>query len=266
MKSLKKYLKSRKVTIDFLLGKPKRNFTPGTFHKLRIELKKLNAFLDLVNYCAKDFRKKKIFNPFKQVFNQAGKVRELQIQEAMLKKYFPDNSIPEYKAILRKTRLKERRTFLSMIDTKMINRLRNRFNETGSFLSKIKSKKAAGYLDNEIDEIKNLIQQNPLQKEQLHELRKRLKTINYNRGSLALKGDDNKISKKSALPHLLGEWHDLQVMRDHLNKGLNNVGINPNEFIHLENLKTKISAENELLFGQILEAIPSSEFFEPDHQ
>ena len=100
----------------------------------------------------------------------------------------------------------------------------------------------------------------------LTELRKRLKTINYNRGSLALKGYDNTISKKSALPHLLGEWHDLQVMCNHLNKGLNNMEINANEVIHLENLKTKISVQSELLFGQIREAIPSSEFFEPDHR
>lgn len=262
MKALKKYLNSRKVTIDFLLGKPKRNFTPGTFHKLRIELKKLNAFLDLVNYCSKDFRKKKTFKLFKQVFRQAGKVRELQLQEAMLKKYFPANSIPEYKALLRKFRLEETRIFLSMIDQKMFTRMENKFVEINSFLPKIKSKNAAGYLDKEIDKIKNLIKQSPLQKEQLHELRKRLKTLNYNRGSLALKAYGNQISKKDALPGLLGDWHDLQVMINHLNKGLNNGGINPNEFIQLENLKTKISAESELLFGQICEAIPFSEFYE----
>ncbi len=262
MKALKKYLNSRKITIDFLLGKPKRNFTPGTFHKLRIELKKLNAFLDLVNYCSKYFRRKKTFKLFKQVFRQAGKVRELQLQEAMLKKYFPDNSTPEYKALLRKCRLEETRIFFSMIDQKMFTRMENKFVEINSFLPKIKSKNAAGYLEKEIDKIKNLIKQSPLQKEQLHELRKRLKTLNNNRSSLSLEENKDLVSKKDGLPRLLGDWHDLQVMIDHLNKGLDNGGINPNEVIQLENLKTKISAESELLFGQLSHAIPSSEFYE----
>lgn len=265
MKALKKYLHNRKVNIEFLLEKPKRNFTPGTFHKLRIEFKKLNAFLDLVNYCSKDFRKKKIFKPFKQVFRQAGIVRELQLQEAMLKKYFPDNSIPGYKALLRKSRLNETRTFFSMIDPKMFTRFENKFTEVESFLPKIKLKTAISYLDSETEKIKNLIKVSPLQKEQLHELRKRLKMLDNNRTSLSM--DENKahIPKKEGLPRLLGDWHDLQVMIEHLNTGLHLGEINSNEVIHLENLKTKMSAESDLLFGPISEAIYSSEFHKSTH-
>lgn len=262
MKALKKYLNSRKVNIDFLLGKPKRNFTPGTFHKLRIELKKLNAFLDLVNYSSKDFRKKKIFKPFKQVFRQAGKVRELQLQEAMLKKYFPHNSIPGYKTLLRKSRLKQTRIFFLLFDPKMFTQVKNKFTEIDSFLPKIKAKTATTYLDSEIKKIKNLINKSPLQKEHLHELRKRLKTLSNNRSSLSMDERKDPVPKKDGLPRLLGDWHDLQVMIDHLNKGLDKGGIDPNEVIQLEDLKTKISAESELLFGQIREAIPTSEFYQ----
>lgn len=262
MKALKKYLNRQKVTINFLLGKPKRTFTPGTFHKLRIELKKLNAFLDLINYCSKDFRRKKIFKPFKQIFKQAGKVRELQLQEAMLKKHFPDNSIPEYKAYFRKSRLVETGIFFSMIDPKMVNRLNKRFVEIESFLPKIKSKTAKAYLDKEIEKIINLINKSPLQKGNLHELRKRLKTLNNNRSSLSL--EENKVLnfKKNNLPRLLGDWHDLQVMIDHLNKGLNLVGINPKEVSHLEKLKSKISVESERILIQLNKAISDSEFIE----
>ena len=262
MKGLKKYLNSRKINIDFLLEKPKRNYTPGTFHKLRIELKKLNAFLDLVNYCSKDFRKKKIFKPFKQVFRQAGKVRELQLQEAMLKKYFPDNSISGYKAFLRKSRLKETRNFFSIVTPKMISRIENKFIEVESFLPKIKTKTTSGYLNSETEKIKNLIKVSPLQMEQLHELRKRLKMLNNNRSSLSMDESKGPVSKKDGLPQLLGDWHDLQVMIGHLNKGLDYGGIDPNEVTQLENLKTKISAESDLLFGQIREGIPTSEFYE----
>lgn len=184
MKTLKKYLNSRKVNIDFLLGKPKRSYTAGTFHKLRVELKKLKALLDLVNYRSKDFKRSSTYKPFKKVFRQAGKVRELQIQEAMLKKNFPNNSLRGYKEILRDSRLEEKRQFFSMIDSKLINRLRAKFDEIDPFLTKIKSKKAARYLDREIGGIKNNLNQIPLQKEELHELRKGLKTLNYKRKSV----------------------------------------------------------------------------------
>lgn len=266
MKTLKKYLNSRKVTIDFLLAKPKRNFTPGTFHKLRIELKKLNAFLNLINFCSKDFRKKKTFHPFRQIFKQAGKVRELQLQEAMLKKYFPDNSISEYKAILKKSRLEETRIFFSMFGPKLFTRLKNKFIEIESFLPKIKTKQATGYLESETEKIRNLINRSPLQNEQLHELRKRLKTLDNNRSSLSIEENKALNSKKNTLPRLLGDWHDLQVMIDHLNLGLDNGETNPSEVIHLQKLKTKISVESDSLFGQIREAISSSEFYEPNQR
>lgn len=262
MKAPKKYLNSRKVTIDFLLEKPKRTYTIGTFHKLRVELKKLNAFLDLTNYCAKDFKRTKTYKPFRQIFRQAGKVREVQLQEAMLKIFFPDNSIPEYKALLRKTRLEEKRVFGSMINSRMITRFRGKFDEIDSFLPDIKPKNAARYLDKEIDSIQNLLNQNPLQKEKLHQLRKRLKTLNYNRSSLSLKGYSNQIKKKDSLPKLLGKWHDLQVMLKHLDDELVRGRINSEEVIQLGNLKTQIFLDSEILFTQIQKALPVSDFFD----
>jgi CHAD domain-containing protein len=261
MKSAKKYLNSRKVNIDYLLGKPKRSYTPATFHKLRVELKKLNAFLDLINYCSKDFNRSKTYKPFRQVFKQAGKVRELQIQEATLRKYFPKNSLRGYQKNLSTSRLEEKRQFFSMINTKMVNRIRGKFNKIEAFVTKIKSKIAARYLDREIESIKVLLNQSPLQKENLHKLRKRLKTLNYNRAILSLKEYSNQISKKDALPQLLGKWHDMQMMLQHLNIVLISDKIIPNEVTQLGNLKTKISTVSELLFNKIQKALPDSEFF-----
>lgn len=143
----------------------------------------------------------------------------------------------------------------------MVNLLRGKFDEINAFLTKINPKKAAGYLDTEIESIKNLINQSPLQREKLHELRKRLKTLNYNRSSLSLKAYSNQISKKDALPELLGKWHDLQMILQHLNNGLVSGGINPTEVIQIETLKTKLSSESELIFSQIQKALPDSEFF-----
>ena len=72
MKLNAKYLKNRRDAINSLLEKPKRLYTPATFHKLRVELKKLDAFFDLIKFSSKDFKRKKTFKPFKLIFNHAG--------------------------------------------------------------------------------------------------------------------------------------------------------------------------------------------------
>ena len=39
-----------------------------------VEIKKLNALFELINFCDKDFKRKKTFKPIKEIFQQAGAV------------------------------------------------------------------------------------------------------------------------------------------------------------------------------------------------
>jgi len=59
VKALTEYFKNREDAISFLLQKSARAYTPVTFHKLRVEIKKVNAFFELINFCSKDFKRKK---------------------------------------------------------------------------------------------------------------------------------------------------------------------------------------------------------------
>jgi hypothetical protein len=70
MKALAKYLKKREDTIESLLKKPARKYTPDTFHALRIKIKKLNALSGLIKFGVRDFKKKNIqtIHPFFGVF------------------------------------------------------------------------------------------------------------------------------------------------------------------------------------------------------
>ncbi|MEO7926136.1 MAG: hypothetical protein ABIR93_05345 [Saprospiraceae bacterium] len=54
MKALQKYLKKREEAIQLIL-KPGHRFSPANFLTLRVEIKKLDAFFDLVNVANKDF-------------------------------------------------------------------------------------------------------------------------------------------------------------------------------------------------------------------
>lgn len=260
MKALIKYLKNREDAINFLLKKSKRAYTPTTFHKLRVEIKKLNAFFELIHFCSNNFKYKKIIKPLKLIFRQAGKVRELQVEEAMLRKYLINNLLKNYRASLTKLRLKEQEDFFSIANKKFIARLTKTYREILPFLTKTDKKKVNSYMEKKRKKIEKLLSQDTLQKTQVHALRKRLKKFHYSLESLNLKKKNRLLPKKDVLPDLLGKWHDFQVIIRHLKKAMDTYRINPKEMGQLEKIKAKFSSDSELLFNKIIVTIHTSEF------
>jgi len=174
VKALVKYLEKRRSTTDSLLEMPNDKYTSGTFHKLRVEIKKLNALFELVNFCAKDFKREKTFEPFKLIFRQAGKVRELQLEEAMLKKYLSNNPLNNYRSYIKKLLLKEQSDFFLMVNKIPAARLKNKYDRIVPFLSEVDNKKANRYLEKKENSIKKLLGQSILRKQQNKKIHKEL--------------------------------------------------------------------------------------------
>ena len=260
MKLNAKYLKNRRDVINNLLEKPKRLYTSATFHKLRVELKKLDAFFDLIKFCSKDFKRKKTFKPFKLIFNQAGKIRELQVEEAMLKKYFLDNLLTGYGNSLKKLQLQEQKDYFSIANKKLASELKKRYRDIAPFITHMDKKKVKNYMKKKKNKIEKLFSQDTLETPQVHALRKRLKMFNYNRKSLNLDKEKKSLSNKDVLPELLGKWHDCQVVIKHLKKSMNTVGINSEELTQCETVKANISSDSQELFNKINAAIHTSNF------
>jgi CHAD domain-containing protein len=259
MKALKIYFKTRKKKLLPLLEKPRKKYTPATFHELRVEIKKLNALFDLIDSSSKEFRRKKMIKPFKIIFRQAGKIRDLQIEEAIFEKYMQDGLLKEYRVKLSKLQLKEEKLFYSLIKDKTIKDLKNKYKKTTAFISQIDNEKVSEYMLNKGEKIKKFLRQPKLETEQLHNLRKLLKIYYYNQMSLSL--ENKKISQKATLTELLGKWNDGVVTIGHLQKTIEKAKINSEEITLLESLKIKIAAENNLLLDQVKVAIPQSELF-----
>ncbi|MDI1303474.1 MAG: CHAD domain-containing protein [bacterium] len=261
MKALKKYLKKRKSAILFLLEKQQKSFTPDTFHTLRIEIKKLNALLDLINFCFKNFRRKKTFKPFKLIFCQAGKVRNLQVEETLLEDYFAFNFITQYRNDLKKNLAKELHIFFIIINDYCAKELKKRCCEINSFLAKTSKKKANHFMNKKRTKIKKLLRQKALKKEQMHTLRKRLKKYQYNQKSLNYAKKNKLISKKNTLPELLGEWHDYRMVIQHLKKAIESEEINPKESSQLENSIVTFTFKSQQLFNKINATLSYQSFF-----
>ena len=260
MKALKKNLKKQKSAISLILQKPQQSFIPDTFHSLRLAIKKLHAVFDLANCCTKKFKQKKTFKPFKLIFRQAGKIRELQVEESLLEKHFFFNLPKDYCADLKKELTKELKKFFSITNSKSGSTLNKNYRTIIPFLIKISKKKAQHYMDIKRIKIEKLLSQNTLKNKQMHLLRKRLKEYQYNQKNLNFSKQNKLISDMDVLPELLGEWHDYQVTINHLKKVINSGQINPTENNQLENIKALFIFKREFLLSKINAALVNSLF------
>lgn len=247
MKTLTKYLKNRIDVIDSLLRKSRDKYTPNTFHKLRVEIKKLNSSFDLINFCSTTFKRKATYKPYKIIFGKAGKVRELQIEDEMLNNYFGNKMIKDYRKSLKKLRLKAENDFFSLVNKKLMDQLHKKHHSLIPHLREIDNKKIAIYLEKKENQIKELLHREIIQTEQIHQLRKKLKVLNYNKAITS----KEKHSTQDVLPEILGKWHDCQVIIKHLEKALNQEKLSLTEAEQLKIIHSKIVNKRNILFNEI---------------
>jgi CHAD domain-containing protein len=254
MKGLDQYLKTRKEAIFLLLEKPGSSYTPETFHKIRVEIKKLHSFFCILNYCSKEFKLNKLFKPFKLIFRQVGKVRELQVEEAMIKKYFSAGLLEAYKHHLKTQKLIEKKKYFSILNIINENKLEKKYDKAATFLKKVSKKRIELYIKNEQSKIDKISNQEQISKTQLHDLRKKIKTCNYNKKLL---GQFNKkiIRKIDVLPDLIGHWHDSQITLGNLKKVMNQRDTKQNEKSKIQIIRSKLSHNNDILYDKIKKEI-----------
>ena len=261
MKRLTKYLKNRKTAIDSILRKTRNKYTVNTFHKLRVEIKKLNSFFDLVNFCSNNFKKKAGNKPFKSIFRQAGKVRELQIEDAIIKKYLANNCIKDYRKSLRKLQLVAKDDFFLLVNKKMINLLNKKYLAIIPHLYLINQKKINAYLEKKKKDIQELLVEGTIQIEQIHMLRKQLKTVNYNEAISDKTRPKEQLVEQKILLDLLGKWQDCHVIIEHFEKTLKRSQLHLAEVDHIKTIQSKISFERNILVDEINKVLPPTIIF-----
>jgi CHAD domain-containing protein len=247
-KSHLKYLRKIIKKINSLLKKPSGKFENEDYHKLRVEVKKLNALLDLIQFCFHNFNKKKYSGLFKKVFKQAGTVREIQLEESTLKNY-PNFSIKYYLSDLEKKVNKEKKIFAHLVNKKLIRKNKKLMCQLKPFINKILKKDSVKFLENERNKTTILMHQKPLKPEQVHKLRKRLKVDFYNRKEFD--GPNKNIAEEDNLLELLGKWHDCRTLNNQLERAALKEEIDPVELGQLLEINAEISLNAKNLFNTI---------------
>jgi hypothetical protein len=251
MKTGNKILKKHEKAINHFLVKPRATFTSINYHQLRLEIKKLNAFLDLVEYCSKDFNRKKNFKPFIKIFRKAGKIRELQLEKITIKKHQIDGLLKNYFIGLKRQESREKNKFFILIKQLFPDQLHKKINKILPYLSEINDEKIKKYLEKKNRSIQKLMSKSKLNRKEMHHLRKQLKTFNYNRKIVSSENDVIKKPIKSSLTSLLGKWHDCQVLLQHLKKGISKKNLNYQETQELKKLKKATVSKRKQLFDKI---------------
>ena len=251
MKTLTGYLGRRKSAIHLLMKKARTRFTSDKFHRFRVEIKKLNAFLNLISFCSDDFKRKKTFKPFKKLFRQAGKVRELQLEKKILKKYQVDNLLMDYSETLDRLRVVEKETFFSMLKRNTASRLKKKFQVIVPYVSRIDGINSSEYLTEYKCLFDELQTHQAFKPHQIHQIRKWLKELRYGCKILSIKPQNIPVLNKSCLSALLGKWHDYEIIINHLKFMIQNGKVNSRELDCLEDIIQKLSSDRETLFCNI---------------
>jgi hypothetical protein len=77
------FLLKRERFILELLNLIPENYNSDSFHDRRVEIKILKALFELLDSCVKGIGSKKSFHPFPEIFRQAGKVRDIQVEDGL---------------------------------------------------------------------------------------------------------------------------------------------------------------------------------------
>ena len=247
-KLIKFYRQHADAAIE-LLQKPTADFHEEDFHTLRVHIKKIKAVFSLTDACVKKFKQDKLFIPFKTVFQQAGKVRELQLQVSLMKKYKQDPPLKDYYKKLEDDIQKEHQYFFKLVDHKLKNSLKKKVKETLPYLKKVNSSAVRKFLQEKRIHVEELVQAGNPHTEQVHELRKLIKELFYLQKIFQPKS--KRLSIADDFQELVGQWHDYQVISNDLLKDAQNHKLKPEEVKAIMTLQKKISAQAARLFNKI---------------
>jgi CHAD domain-containing protein len=184
-------------------------------HQLRLSLKRLRAFYRFLELTNDEFIYKPYFKAWKKYFKHYGIIRNQQVMEKLAKEKISDLGLHiQVKSVPVKG------SAPAQIKKKLINKSRKKVKVITADLHKKHLKK---YLHHELFRIESILKQTDAERyKQLHELRKILKDMHYNKEFL--KGYNKTIDRKSfaawmeEMMQYLGEWLDTGMLIQNLNE------------------------------------------------
>jgi len=217
---LRQSYESQAVRIRDLCRRAGRTFGVEAVHDLRVEIKRLRAFFDLVEVCNPLFAGAGQFRPIRKLFKAAAPLREIQVDSSLAR----DKSaamglrLDEYRNELKEAELRARKKFAAAagsFDPDLFLERETAIHRAldGIDLPELQSK-AEAYLQTLTGELLRLKQSGPLDRKTLHRVRILAKKTRYvlevvqacfHPDEAALQSLNDSLR---AVHQALGHWHD----------------------------------------------------------
>jgi CHAD domain-containing protein len=244
------YLEKRLNNIRMMVGPQVNVYNTAYFHRLRVEIKKLNASLKLLKSCSSKFQKKKYFQPYKLLNIKAGEIREIQLEEIALKKFKPNSFTKIFLPYLKLRRMVKKKQFLAIKTGFALLPLNKSHATIYSHSKKLNRNKLGKYFSSLKGEIIQRLTVEVLKPKTIHELRILLKEFYYNL-SITEPGEKNEFKKTNFLQDLIGRWHDFTTIINHLNLVKHQRSMNQRNTIQLERVKVVLAGNAAVLLMKI---------------
>jgi len=224
-------------------------------HKLRVNLKKIKTLFALFEIVApKKFKADKSYTLFEEIFEQAGKIREAQMNRICIDTYkLPESSVVLYHKFLERKEKKAKKQFSSLITDLKDKKIIELDAEIEKLCSKTSTESILNHSQNFIfRKIKNSknIPEHPDNKT-LHKVRKNLKSVSAISTLLhAIEADaELEVAQESIkkAEDMIGDWHDTIVLESSLHTFLKHKKYEANDSLKpLINVLTKLQHQNKL--------------------
>jgi CHAD domain-containing protein len=185
---------------------------PIALHKIRVDIKKIKAIHAAINACVKGFKVHKNFTPFRNIFRQAGAIREPEVLARMLKRYKVDETVDE---LMQGSSRGSAATFKSDVP-RFINEVKKNTKKLVAFSKRVHHDDFSSYLANKKKEVKSQLYPRP-KVAIIHKVRKGIKELMY-LSELEDDGKKREVKFYDDMQDVIGQLHDKQVLADLLKK------------------------------------------------
>jgi len=115
VQEFKNYYLARESAINRYFVSASKNGNEDSIHELRVEIKKMRAFLELIKGITPYFDLKRAYKPIKNLFKTAAPIRDAQVLQTMTREYISevglDVNLSEYFNILKHKEMSGRKEF-----------------------------------------------------------------------------------------------------------------------------------------------------------
>lgn len=225
--------------------------------RFRVEIKKIRACLRCIehNYGKKEFHKAR--KQFKKIFTQAGKLRELQLYQSWFRKH---HLLQLTKIIKLPEEIKERQEDFAGDSDKIISIIKENRKLILRYAARLSQEEVYRFYIKIMKERLELLQEE-LEEGKWHKTRKQIKQLRYARNWQDEKAkrilSNTQTRFLDQLQHLIGFWHDNEVMKKWLQEKQKESGKEISSFAKKTSLASSKQIANQVFLKayQFMEVI-----------